>query len=817
MPRVTVVSLPEEVLHAPSLPHSKPKVRRIAWKTFFAKLSASLKALVHGHLILHMLAFLLGRVAIMGEMSPFGLALFAATAHVDRKRAPAVALWSLAGVISSGQVQEACVYGFSMLLYFRLADKLTLMHRKLLAGPLLIASGAAFAGLVVNLFSQAALYSMVLALFDAALCLVLTYIFLYGMPVLLKSTLQQQPHVSSDSLICMVAMLAIAVAGFGNIVVADYSVRNIMGGLLIMALALGGGTGLGTSVGVAVGLVIGLTENNVPSAVSFYALAGLLAGAFRRLGRFAVILGFILGSLITVLYFGQTRDLTLLLSEIAIPAGVFLLIPSRRLILWQQGLWEMETLDIQISPVALTEAKAKINNIAEMFSGLADAFSTIAATGKEKAREDELNRALAVIGERVCGPCSNRSECWEKNFYRTYQALLDGLAKGQSQPLKANSMPMAIKENCIKKPELADIINLVIERDRSLAFWQRKLTDHRQMVTEQMRAAGSIISNLAQEIVKEPRSDRQLAMELKTKAALLECPLEAVRITGTKGAGRVEACKQPCNGTRECKNSILPLAASLMQEKLTLHAECGNKSKGTKCKLNMEVASRLSVTTGIASASKELHGVCGDTCAVVPLHKGKIALMLSDGMGSGSKAAGESNMAVGFLEKLLAVGFDVDVAVKTVNSLLLLKTPEESFATVDMAIIDTYSGDAEFLKVGSAPSFVKRVREVSTIQSSSLPIGIIHQIEIDPVKSMVVAGDVVVMVSDGVADVIADSTRRGSERENWVANFLRRIDSGHPQEIADKILKQAMELSGSRLRDDMTVLVAKVIQQPLKH
>lgn len=56
---------------------------------------------------------------------------------------------------------------------------------------------------------------------------------------------------------------------------------------------------------------------------------------------------------------------------------------------------------------------------------------------------------------------------------------------------------------------------------------------------------------------------------------------------------------------------------------------------------------------------------------------------------------------------------------RTINSLLLLRSTEESFVTIDIAVINTYSGEVEFLKIGSAPSFIKRVREVATIKSTS--------------------------------------------------------------------------------------------------
>lgn len=815
MPKVTVVSLPEEVLPPPSLPQSKPKLKKIKWNNvIFNKSVIGLKLLIYTSLPLNILAFLLGRVAIMGEMAPFGLALFAATAHIDKKRALAIALYSLAGVISSGNYQQAFVYALSFVLYFKLDHKLSHIHKKLFQIPLFIACLAASSGAIINVITQGNLYSIVLALFNATICLVLSYIFLYGIPVFFKDSTRQ---VTSETLICVVAMLAVGIAGFGNMTVAGYSMRDIAGGLVIMTLALSGGAGVGAAVGVAVGLVVGLTDNNLQVSISLYSLSGLLAGTFRRLGRFAVILGFTLGSLLIILYFGQAQDLMPLLIQTALAAGLFLVFPAKKLALITSTLMEGDSYEMPAASAALNEARAKINNIAEMFNDLAEAFGSIAVAAKEKSRDDELNRALALIGERVCGSCLNRGDCWENNFYRTYQAMLDIMAKGQKEPLKENNLPLSIKKNCVRKAELSETVNMVVESNRALFFWQKKLADHRQMVTDQMRAAGTIISNLASEIAKEPRSDHELAYELRTKAALLDCRLEHVRVTGTKRTTKVEACKKPCNGNRECKNTVLPLAANLTQEKLVLHAECGNLNKNTKCKLTMQVASRLSVITGVASAAKEPQEICGDTFAVVPLNKGKIALMLSDGMGSGSKAAGESNMAVGFLKKLLAVGFDVDVAVKTVNSLLLIKTPEESFATVDMAIIDTYSGETEFLKVGSAPSYIKRVREVNTIQSSSLPIGIVHQIEIEPIKTVIVSGDILVMVSDGIADVMAGGPRRGNEGESWVPNFLRRIDSSDPQDIADHLLRKAIELSGGRLRDDMTVLVAKVLQQPVTH
>jgi stage II sporulation protein E len=95
-----------------------------------------------------------------------------------------------------------------------------------------------------------------------------------------------------------------------------------------------------------------------------------------------------------------------------------------------------------------------------------------------------------------------------------------------------------------------------------------------------------------------------------------------------------------------------------------------------------------------------------------------------------------------------------------------------------------------------------------TVKSSSLPIGILQQIEIQPIKEIVVEGDFIIMVSDGIVDVPQSSL----DKENWLANFLRRGVNTKPQALAEQILAQALLMSGNRVHDDMTVMVAKVAQ-----
>ncbi len=811
MPKVTIITLPTEMLDARQPAAEKRRVfRRLSLKQVIQRGYAFLMSLLFAeHTLLSILAFLLGRVSIMGEFAPAGLAFFAAVVQFEGKRALMVGLWSIVGVLSSGAYYEAGIYVFVISLYFLWAEKFISRYKHIAAVPTFIFMAVLCGNLIVSLIKEFTLYNVLVAVFEAGIGMVLSYIFMYGGPLLTarQSTFYRN-LVTSERLSCMVMMLATAVAGFGNVMVLEYSVRNMVGSLLIMAAALVGGAGLSATVGVIIGLIVGLSDGDSTLVVSIYAVAGVLAGVFRGLGKAAVIVGFILGSGIIILYFGQEHELIQVLSEYTIAGLLFLLVPGKYLVVWQNAIFPNEEQSIT-SSFNLNVGVTKINHIAEIFNDMAGIFNNIIDNTKETIRDDELAKTLTVIGEQVCVDCPNRSRCWEVDFYRTHHGILEILGQIEIRSLTIETMPNVFQENCINRKELLEKIKVISEHNQTLTFWQKKMVDQRQMVSEQMKATSAIIKNLAYEMAKVDYSDQQLSIDFQEKSAMLGCPLTMVRIFGVQGTRVIETYKASCNGNRECINTILPLATGLMKEKMTLRSECGKEAKRQKCKLTMEVVRRFDVESGMVSLAKEGQESCGDTNAIIALSKGRIALVLSDGMGSGSHAQEQSAMAIAMLQRLLVAGFDTDVAVKTVNSMLLLRSPEESFVTIDIAIIDTYSGNIEFLKVGSAPSFIKRVREVMTIKSSALPIGILQQIEIQPVQSVIVVGDFVVMVSDGIIDVPQSNMEKG----NWLANFLRQTRNSDAQALAEQIIMQARKMSANQVSDDMTVLVAKIVER----
>ncbi len=203
----------------------------------------------------------------------------------------------------------------------------------------------------------------------------------------------------------------------------------------------------------------------------------------------------------------------------------------------------------------------------------------------------------------------------------------------------------------------------------------------------------------------------------------------------------------------------------------------------------------------VRTESKTGSGVSGDT--VIYFERGnKFFVILCDGMGSGDEAMQQSRLTARLFEKFLKAGFDKETSLRMINSALALKADQESFSTVDILEIDTKTGDCEFLKIGSAQSFIKRKKEIGIISSKSLPVGILENIETQAVRCKAEIGDIIVMVTDGVSEA-----GNGVLKSDWIKKLLL-LEKRKPWEFADLIIEGAK--ARAKFSDDMTCCVIKI-------
>ena len=217
-----------------------------------------------------------------------------------------------------------------------------------------------------------------------------------------------------------------------------------------------------------------------------------------------------------------------------------------------------------------------------------------------------------------------------------------------------------------------------------------------------------------------------------------------------------------------------------------------------------ESADKYSLNIGISKTTKNKSEISGDSSTQIKLQDGKYLLAISDGMGSGEKAKKSSKMAINLLEKLLASGFDKESSIELINTALNTKFEEDMYATLDLTILDLYNANAEFVKTGACPTYIKTNENVKIIKEETMPAGMVSEVELASFDRDISDGEIIVMYSDGILE------SAGQNKEEWLKDILEEIKTDNVQKIADIIIREAIDNGLGIAKDDMTIIVAKV-------
>ncbi len=195
---------------------------------------------------------------------------------------------------------------------------------------------------------------------------------------------------------------------------------------------------------------------------------------------------------------------------------------------------------------------------------------------------------------------------------------------------------------------------------------------------------------------------------------------------------------------------------------------------------------------------------CGDSLGMLTsAEDGRAAAFICDGMGSGREAAEVSGMCALFLQKLLSINMSresVRAAVDMTASFLRRRNDtlnSECSSTVDICTLDLRSARARFYKCGAAQTYIFRDGSPSKLRSCTLPIGIMDKADIGYIEMELLAGDTVVMVSDGVG-----------EGNTQFFDFVRdKLALFGAKQLSEAIIEYA---NSRGFEDDASVVVIKI-------
>ena len=175
-----------------------------------------------------------------------------------------------------------------------------------------------------------------------------------------------------------------------------------------------------------------------------------------------------------------------------------------------------------------------------------------------------------------------------------------------------------------------------------------------------------------------------------------------------------------------------------------------------------------------------------------------MAILLSDGVGAGEDAYESSITVVEMMQRLLTAGFSVESSAQMINGFLMTDGTKQS--TLDFCNIDLYRGTCRFCKVGAAPSFLKRDHLVEQLSSRNLPLGLLEDAEAESASRMLLDGDYIIMLSDGVLDALHNGLG-----ESALSEIVSKFRARNPNELANDILSFVLHQCKGQINDDMTV------------
>lgn len=671
--------------------------------------------------------------------------------------------------------------------------------------------------------AQFTLYDVLASITLSIIALVFYKIFVNSIVVVQE--FYEKRAFSIEEVIGASLMLAIAVGGIGDFNVAGFSIRNILSILIVMVLGWKNGMLIGTTSGVTIGVTLGVITNSEPIMIAAYAISGMIAGILNRFGKIGVVVGFALGNiLLAYVANGYTVEL-IHFKEILIASIGLLFVPKTLQIDIEEFTGKSKLLP-SMSDRALNKSK----EVAESLNNVSNAINEMATTyrGQEDLDAVEKDNISSDENKEIfIGELLNNLEPYKDNMLYDDIAKADGeidneifelLLEKQEISRKdllqifanCNSYIVGAEDNKISKQlednimQIVRTINVSYKVAKSNFIWKKKEEQTKKNISNQLKNVSNAIKSMAKDIEKDIKAEEKYQSErLEIVDLLRQKDIEVQDIMIKKDNRFIVEIYL----TRLLENTkleqIAEILTNILKEPIVLNAEA---TVGKKIVYLSD--DKYIMAIGMAQETKNNSKQSGDSILNIRLKDGKYLVAISDGMGSGKEAKNSSNQTLRLLENLLVSGFDKKTSLDLINNALMNQN-KETFATLDIAIVDLYEGNVEFIKSAACPTYIKKNRRVQMIRSNSLPTGILEESKLETFDKDINDGEIVVLCSDG----ILDSNVEYKNKELWIKYLLEDIETTNTQKIANLILEESVDNNYGIAKDDMSVVAFKFRQK----
>ena len=543
------------------------------------------------------------------------------------------------------------------------------------------------------------------------------------------------------------------------------------------------------SAGIICALGLALAQEDSQYTGLILAAGGIMAAVIAPKGRIPLTASMIFTSAIIGAVFGMDKNMLSFIANIIVGSVIFMVLPLNRIRENMSGKGYGGREENAADVVA-----GRLELVGETMSELKYAVEkTAEALESENVRDfsDIYNSAC----DTVCKNCRYNIKCWGDEYndsVRTMNKLIQLLKCGER--IVPDSFSGALANRCPRKQQLCDSINKKYEDFSYAGQMNRRLKEMRGILTKQLDNTEKLFNSMAKEIEKDVVYDR--AASVKAERLLERCglsmPKAAVNISD--GFMCLEAYGK---GDLSCSAEELgDLLIQTLQKEFDLPLIL---KYGDKVRITAFERAEYCVKSASCQLSKKNGSANGDYVTCFVDGKGYYYSILSDGMGSGTRARIDSAFVCGLLTKLLECGIEAETAIELLNTSLLVKSSDESFATLDLCKVDLFTGNTTIYKAGGADSYIKSGATVTKIKGKGLPVGVCENLSLSSHSFIAGENDVIIMTSDGA-----------ELSEKWLEQTFSRDSANNMDELVKTVASAARFNSEKGREDDISVVALKL-------
>ena len=217
----------------------------------------------------------------------------------------------------------------------------------------------------------------------------------------------------------------------------------------------------------------------------------------------------------------------------------------------------------------------------------------------------------------------------------------------------------------------------------------------------------------------------------------------------------------------------------------------------------------MEIEVAVAKVGKWATGESGDTLEMIERPRGGFSFVLVDGQRSGRAAKAISNLVARKAISLLAEGVRDGAAARAAHDYLYTYKGGKVSATLNILSVDLDSKTLVLSRNSQCPVILVSPGEgLQVLDKPSDPVGVRRGTKPHIVELPLVAGIVTAVYTDGLCTAGARSSQ--SLDVPAIVQEMAIEQDASAQQLADGLLRQAVELDQGRPQDDISVLILRV-------